>query len=39
MAVTEGHAVHAAAGATRDELRASARIALTAVAALSAPRR
>ncbi|GAA2751178.1 hypothetical protein [Amnibacterium kyonggiense] len=34
MAVTEGHAVHAAAGVTREELRASARIALTAVAAM-----
>lgn len=38
MAVTEGHAVHASAGATRDELRASAQIALMAVAALSATR-
>ena len=38
MAVTEGHAVHATAGATRDELRASADIALTAVAAISTTR-
>ena len=38
MAVTEGHAVHATAGATRDELRASARIALTAVAAIATRR-
>lgn len=34
MAVTEGHAVHATAGATREQLRASAELALTAVAAL-----
>lgn len=38
MTVTEGHAVHASAGATRDELRASAQIALTAVAAISTTR-
>ncbi|BCJ55132.1 TetR family transcriptional regulator [Actinoplanes sp. NBRC 14428] len=35
MAVGEGHAVHAAAGATREELHASVDIALQAVAAMS----
>jgi AcrR family transcriptional regulator len=34
MAVTEGHAVHAGAGATRAQLRASAELALLAVEAL-----
>jgi AcrR family transcriptional regulator len=38
MTVTEGQAVHAAAGVTREELRASAHIALAAVAALTTTR-
>lgn len=36
MAVTEGHAVHATAGATREQLQASVELALGAVEALAA---
>lgn len=39
MALSEGHAVHAAAGASREELQASVDVALRAVMALPGPAR
>lgn len=38
MIVTEGHAIHAAAGVTREELQQAAEIALTGFAAASGAR-